>query len=69
MNDNFVHFNMVAYAHEKEGLRHQAEFYNFGWFTGAGDHHDEIISKTSCGFLSTRRHRRTGKVQHHWQDR
>jgi hypothetical protein len=49
MNDNFVHFNMVAYAHEKEGLRQQAEFYNFGWFTGADDHHDEIISKTSCG--------------------
>ena len=69
MNDNFVHFNMVAYAHEKEGLRHQAEFYNFGWFTGAGDHHDEIISKTSCGFLSTRGHRKTGKVQHHWDKR
>ena len=83
MNDNFEiskrawiafispddHLHSVADAHEKEGGLRKAEFYNFGWFTGADDHHDEIISKTSCGFLSTRRHRKTGKVQHHWDER
>jgi hypothetical protein len=58
----------VADAHEREGRRRQAEFYNFGWSAGGDEHHDDICSKTSHGYLTTRRHRTTGKVEHYWKE-
>jgi hypothetical protein len=39
--------DLVEEAHEQEGLRRQAEFYNFGWGTNWTKHFDEICSKTS----------------------
>jgi hypothetical protein len=59
-------FDKLLFFHEKEADLRKAEFYNFGWYSGGDEQHDDICSKTSRGYLSTRRHRKTGKVEHHW---
>ena len=58
-------------AHEEEAKRREAEFYNFGQYTGYGNdksHWFTIMSKTSRGKLSTSRELKTGKVRHAWHD-